>query len=146
MDDPRIVDWLRLQRNILSKLYVEKAVSGEYPHYGEVSPLSLKAVMDRKVRTLIYHADRDDEALEVTEATHRKQAAQVTAQVPILEKLAFIEDWAVIVRHHVEQDPETEDFRVELLKRVAEAVRYTKITTRSVELDRKMAELSGDSA
>ena len=142
MDDPRIVDWLRLHRNNLSTLFIEAAQSGDYPYYGELSPLSLKAVMDRKARTLIYHADRDQEALEATETLHHKQARQITADIPILEKLAFIEEWAAITKASVEQDSETEPYRESLLKRLAEAVRYAKITTRSVELDRKMSELS----
>lgn len=144
MDDPRIVDWLRLHRSSLSSLFIESVLSGEYPNYAALSPLSLKAVMDRMVRTLIYHADRDEDALKVTETLHRRQAAATTSDIPILEKLAFIEERVAVVKQHVESDPETEPFRDGLLKRLAEAARYFKITTRSVELDRKMAELSGD--
>lgn len=144
MDDPRIVDWLRLQRHNLSTLFIESAQSGEFPGYGSLSPLSLKAVTDRMARTLIYHADRDEESLRSTETLHRRQASALTAHVPILEKLAFIEERFAQARRHVGSDPENAPFRDELLKRVAETARYAKITTRSVELDRKMAELSGE--
>ena len=144
MDDPRIVDWLRLQRHNLSTLFIESAQSGDFPGYGSLSPLSLKAVTDRMARTLIYHADRDEEALQATETLHRRQAAALTADVSILEKLAFIEERFARVRARVASDGETEPYREELLKRIGEAARYAKITTRSVELDRKMAELSGE--
>ena len=143
MEDPRIVDWLRWHRNSLSKLYIEAAQGGDYPHYEALSPLSLKAVADRMARTLIYHADRDDDALGKTEKLHRQQARLITAEIPILEKLAFVEERVSVSKLLMESDPEAEPFREGLLKRLAEATRYTKITTRSVELDRKMAELSG---
>lgn len=144
MDDPRIVDWLRLQRHNLSTQFFESAQSGEFPGYGELSPLALKAVTDRMARLLIYHADRDEESLQSTETLHRRQASLVTARIPILEKLAFIEERFALVRRHADEDPETGPFRDVLLKRIGEAARYAKITTRSVELDRKMAELSGE--